>query len=128
MCCGRTPRETFDDGMRITKEKLIGDAAFGDGHGGARHRSQRGGKDGAANAEAVLGVGRRDLRQPSVVEQPAVGRVLVPVERLLVGEGDPVGLLRKRGDGGTRRPAGRGPCRDWVQGIVATPRCVTEHS
>ena len=27
MCCGRTPRETFDDGMRIAKEKLIGDAA-----------------------------------------------------------------------------------------------------
>ena len=27
MCCGRTPRETFDDGMRIWKEKLIGGAA-----------------------------------------------------------------------------------------------------
>jgi transposase InsO family protein len=27
MCCGRTPRETFDDGMRIVKEKMIGDAA-----------------------------------------------------------------------------------------------------
>ena len=27
MCCGRTPRETFDDGMRIAKEKMIGDAA-----------------------------------------------------------------------------------------------------
>ncbi len=27
MCCGRTPRETFNDGMRIWKEKLIGDVA-----------------------------------------------------------------------------------------------------
>ena len=27
MCCGRTPRETFDDGRRIWKEKLIGGAA-----------------------------------------------------------------------------------------------------
>ena len=27
MCCGRTPRDTFDDGLRIAKEKLIGDAA-----------------------------------------------------------------------------------------------------
>ena len=27
MCCGRTQRETFDDGMRIWKEKLIGGAA-----------------------------------------------------------------------------------------------------
>jgi transposase InsO family protein len=27
MCCGRTPRETFDDGIRMAKEKLIGDAA-----------------------------------------------------------------------------------------------------
>jgi transposase InsO family protein len=27
MCGGRTPRETFDDGIRIAKEKLIGDAA-----------------------------------------------------------------------------------------------------
>ena len=27
MCCGRTPRETFNDGMRIWKEKMIGDVA-----------------------------------------------------------------------------------------------------
>ena len=27
MCCGRIPRDTFDDGMRIWKEKLIGGAA-----------------------------------------------------------------------------------------------------
>jgi len=27
MCCGRTPRETFDDGMRIWKAKQIGDTA-----------------------------------------------------------------------------------------------------
>ena len=27
MCCGRTPPETFDDGMRIWKEKLIGNVA-----------------------------------------------------------------------------------------------------
>ena len=27
MCCGRTPRNTFNDWMRIWKEKLIGDVA-----------------------------------------------------------------------------------------------------
>ena len=27
MCCGRTPRDTFNDGIRIWKEKLIGDVA-----------------------------------------------------------------------------------------------------
>ena len=27
MCCGRTPRETFDDGMRLWKERMIGDVA-----------------------------------------------------------------------------------------------------
>ena len=27
MCCGRTPRATFDDGKRIWKEKLIGETA-----------------------------------------------------------------------------------------------------
>ena len=27
MCCGRTSRDTFKDGIRIAKEILIGDAA-----------------------------------------------------------------------------------------------------
>jgi len=27
MCCGRTPKETFDDGMKIWKEKEIGEVA-----------------------------------------------------------------------------------------------------
>ena len=27
MCCGRTPRETFDDGMKIWAEKAIGEVA-----------------------------------------------------------------------------------------------------
>ena len=27
MCCGRTPQETFNDGIRIAKEKMIGTAA-----------------------------------------------------------------------------------------------------
>ena len=28
MCCGRTPCDTFNDGMQIWKEKLIGNAAL----------------------------------------------------------------------------------------------------